>query len=449
MAETPLRPNLQHTNLPSNTLLGLFVLVVVIAGGWRMYTRNTLESAQTELGRIVVTMQGKDRLDALTVFADNSPSSLKNAVRLEEAATAMELGDYQRAAAAYAALSGDDGGAGVVAGIGDLFTLGTIGVVMLFIDWQLALAAFVVIPLVLLVSRVFQNKVRSSYRVIRTRVAQLNAYLGERLSGIRIVQLFGREAGEIARFETLNQGHLDAQLKSITYYALYFPAIEFLTTLALASLLVTSGVLVEREALTVGTVAAFLQLVRRFFQPLQDLSEKYNILQAAMAASERIFGLLDTPPAPGLTPTPDLAQRVARVRAEGITITFENVWFAYESGGGISEDRVQQPTDLPSDTEVRWVLKDVSFTVAPGHSLALVGHTGAGKTTIVNLLLRFHDPQRGRILMNGEDIRDIPVDVLRSVMGYVQQDIFLFAGDIAANLRLGSPIDDGGRRPGD
>ncbi|HCT57515.1 MAG TPA: ABC transporter ATP-binding protein [Gemmatimonas aurantiaca] len=332
--------------------------------------------------------------------------------------------------------------AGVVAGIGDLFTLGTIGVVMLFIDWQLALAAFVVIPLVLLVSRVFQNKVRSSYRVIRTRVAQLNAYLGERLSGIRIVQLFGREAGEIARFETLNQGHLDAQLKSITYYALYFPAIEFLTTLALASLLVTSGVLVEREALTVGTVAAFLQLVRRFFQPLQDLSEKYNILQAAMAASERIFGLLDTPPAPGLTPTPDLAQRVARVRAEGITITFENVWFAYESGGGISEDRVQQPTDLPSDTEVRWVLKDVSFTVAPGHSLALVGHTGAGKTTIVNLLLRFHDPQRGRILMNGEDIRDIPVDVLRSVMGYVQQDIFLFAGDIAANLRLGSPIDD-------
>jgi ATP-binding cassette subfamily B protein len=336
--------------------------------------------------------------------------------------------------------------AGVVAGIGDLFTLGTIGVVMVIIDWQLALAAFVVIPLVLLVSRVFQNKVRSSYRVIRTRVAQLNAYLGERLSGIRIVQLFGREAGEIAHFETLNQGHLDAQLKSITYYALYFPAIEFLTTLALASLLVTSGVLVEREALTVGTVAAFLQLVRRFFQPLQDLSEKYNILQAAMAASERIFGLLDTPPAPGLAATPDLAARVARVRAEGITITFENVWFAYESGSGITEDRVHQAEAAPAEAApaaaVRWVLKGVSFTVAPGHSLALVGHTGAGKTTIVNLLLRFHDPQRGRILMNGEDIREIPVDVLRSVMGYVQQDIFLFAGDITANLRLGLPIGD-------
>ncbi|HEY0931308.1 MAG TPA: ABC transporter ATP-binding protein [Gemmatimonas sp.] len=332
--------------------------------------------------------------------------------------------------------------AGVVAGIGDLFTLGTIGVVMLFIDWQLALAAFAVIPLVLIVSRVFQNRVRSSYRIIRTRVAQLNAYLGERLSGIRVVQLFGREADEIARFEGLNQGHLDAQLKSITYYALYFPAIEFLTTLALASLLVTSGFLVEREALTVGTVAAFLQLVRRFFQPLQDLSEKYNILQAAMAASERIFALLDTPPAPGLAPTPDLADRVARVRRAGVTITFDDVWFAYESGSGISEDHVQVLAPDAASDAPRWVLKGVSFTVEPGHSLALVGHTGAGKTTIVNLLLRFHDPQRGRILMNGEDIRDIPVDVLRSVMGYVQQDIFLFAGDISANLRLGSPIDD-------
>lgn len=331
--------------------------------------------------------------------------------------------------------------AGVVAGLGDLFTLATITVVMLFIDWKLALAAFAVIPFLLIVSRVFQMKVRSSYRVIRTRVAQLNAYLGERLSGIRIIQLFGRERDEAARFDELNQGHLKAQLESITYYALYFPAIEFLTTIALASLLVSSGVLVERQALTVGTVAAFLQFVRRFFQPLQDLSEKYNILQAAMAASERVFLLLDTDVAPGVQPSADLEARVSELRLEGVTITFDDVWFAYPSESGIASDHLKSrnPADTPSARdEARWVLKGVSFTAAPGHSVALVGHTGAGKTTIVNLLLRFHDPQRGRILLNGRDIRDMPTDVLRSLIGYVQQDIFLFAGDIASNLSLGA-----------
>ncbi len=338
--------------------------------------------------------------------------------------------------------------AGVVAGVGDLFTLVAIGVVMLVIDWKLALAAFAVMPLVLLVSRVFQQRVRSSYRVIRTRIAQINAYLGERLTGIRLVQLFGREADELSQFETLNRGHLDAQLKSITWYALYFPTIELLTTLALASLLVTSGFLVKQEALTVGTVAAFLQLVRRFFQPLQDLSEKYNILQAAMAASERIFALLDTPPAPGLTPPSDLAARVAHTRQRGVTIAFEDVWFAYPREGGISDDHAGA-TPVPSldgqsaaEEETQWVLKGVSFVVPAGHALALVGHTGAGKSTIASLLLRFYEPQRGRILLNGEDIRDLPLDLLRSVIGYVQQDIFLFAGDIAANLRLGSALDD-------
>ena len=331
--------------------------------------------------------------------------------------------------------------AGVVAGLGDLFTLATISLVMLFIDWKLALAAFAVIPFLLIVSRVFQMKVRSSYRVIRTRVAQLNAYLGERLSGIRIIQLFGRERDEAARFEELNQGHLRAQLESITYYALYFPAIEFLTTIALASLLVSSGVLVERQALTVGTVAAFLQFVRRFFQPLQDLSEKYNILQAAMAASERVFLLLDTDVAPGVEPSADLGARVSELRLKGVTVTFEDVWFTYPSESGIASDHLK--SDNPANAasvqdEARWVLKGVSFTAAPGHSVALVGHTGAGKTTIVNLLLRFHDPQRGRILLNGRDIRDMPTDVLRSLIGYVQQDIFLFAGDIASNLSLGA-----------
>lgn len=332
---------------------------------------------------------------------------------------------------------------GVVAGLGDLVTLGAIGVVMVSIDPWLALAAFAVIPLVVLVSRAFQSHVRSSYRDIRAALARLNAFVQERFAGVRVVQLFGREARERGRFAQLNDTHLDAHLRSIRVYALYFPAIEFLTTLALASLLLTSGVRVADDAITVGTVAAFLQLVRRFFQPLQDLSEKYNILQAAMAAAERMFDLLDTPASEGTAPTADRAARVAAIRASGVTIAFEDVWFRYERATGVHADPVPgeptTPSDRPTSTaDVPWVLRGISFTAAPGDTLALVGHTGAGKSTIVNLLLRFYEPQRGRILLNGEDIRDVPLDVLRSVIGYVQQDIFLFADDVASNLRLSS-----------
>ena len=317
--------------------------------------------------------------------------------------------------------------AGVVAGLGDLFTLLAIAALMVYTDWRLAVAAFAVIPLVYLTSHLFQSRVRVAYRDIRARLARINAYLQERLTGMRVVQLFGRERSETDRFDVLNKGHLDANLRSITIYALYFPAIEFLTSLALAILLVAGARRVGAGTLTVGTVAAFLQLLRRFYQPLQDLADKFNTLQQAMAASERIFLLLDTEPETHLVSrgTPALGRPdVAEVGA--VTIAFEDVWFHYGE---------------PS-AEPEWVLRGISFVARPGDTIALVGHTGAGKTTIVNLLLRFYDPQRGRITANGVDVRSMPLDEWRRLIGYVQQDIFLFAADIRSNLRLDAPLDD-------
>lgn len=321
---------------------------------------------------------------------------------------------------------------GVVSGLGDLFTLIAISVAMLIMDWRLALASFLVIPLVVLVSGLFRKGVRDTYRDIRVRLARINSFLQERLTGMRIVQLFNQEKREAQRFDELNRSHLDANLKSITVYALYFPAIELLTSIALAILIVAGASRVHANLLSVGTVAAFLQLVRRFFQPLQDLSEKYNILQTAMASSERIFTLLDTVPS-----VPDRAERVeVLTKGNGVEVAFVDVWFAYDLA-----HMAKQKSGAPQEsTPVEWVLKGVSFTARPGETLALVGHTGAGKTTIVNLLMRFYDPQRGRITINGVDIRTMPLEELRSLIGYVQQDIFLFAGDIATNIRLSNPL---------
>ncbi|MFL5494791.1 MAG: ABC transporter ATP-binding protein, partial [Gemmatimonadales bacterium] len=305
---------------------------------------------------------------------------------------------------------------GVVTIFGDVFTLVAIMGMMLAIDVRLALVTFAVIPLVWLTARVFRRRIREAFRDIRTRLARLNAYLQEQLSGMRIVQLFGREQASAKRFGRLNQEHLDAHLRSITVYAVFFPVVEVLTAVAMALLLWYGGLRTLHGTLTVGVLAAFIQYTRRFFQPLQDLSEKFNLLQSAMASSERVFSLLDEP-----VTVQEPARPVALSRPVRGLVRFEDVWFRYSPDGP-------------------WVLRDISFTAAPGRTIALVGATGAGKTTIVNLLLRFYDPERGRITVDGVDIRELSTADLRSVIGFVQQDLFLFTGDILHNLTLDAPI---------
>jgi ATP-binding cassette subfamily B protein len=305
---------------------------------------------------------------------------------------------------------------GVVTIFGDAFTLVAIMGMMLAIDWRLALVTFAVIPLVWLTARIFRRRVREAFGDIRVRLARLNAFLQERLSGMRVVQLFGREDDSARRFGTLNRDHLEAHLRSITIYAVFFPAVEVLTAVAMALLLWYGGLRVLDGTLTVGVLAAFIQYTRRFFQPLQDLSEKFNLLQSAMASSERVFALLQEPVTVREPERPTPLSRPVRG-----AVRFENVWFRYSPDGP-------------------WVLRDVSFSASPGQTIALVGHTGAGKTTIVNLLLRFYDPDRGRITVDGVDIRELSTADLRSIIGFVQQDLFLFTGDIQHNLTLDAPV---------
>ena len=240
---------------------------------------------------------------------------------------------------------------------------------------------------------------------------------------MRIVQLFGRERAAADEFATVNRSHLEAHLRSITVYAVFFPIIEVLGSVAVALLLWYGGVRFADQTLTVGTLAAFIQLTRRFFQPLQDLSEKFNIVQSAMASSERVFGLLDAPVTVPEPVTPVLLPRP--IRGE---VRFEGVWFRYRADGA-------------------WVLRDVSFTASPGQTVALVGQTGAGKTTVISLLLRFYDPERGRITLDGVDIRDLPTAELRRCIGFVQQDLFLFSGDVAPQPASRRPGARGGRAP--
>jgi len=307
---------------------------------------------------------------------------------------------------------------GVVALLGDFLTLGIIMAWMLTADWRLALATFAVVPLLLVFVQRFRGGMRAAYRDIRTQLARINAFLQEHLSGMRVVQLFGQELRAAARHDEANRGHLEAHLRSIAVFAWLFPVLEVLIAVALGALLIAGGVRVADGTLTIGVLAAFLQLARRFFQPMQDLAEKLNALQGAVTSSERIFQLLDEPE----TVLEAAAPRRLPLPAKG-EVAFEGVWFRYPSQG-------------PRGPDEGWVLRDVNFTAPAGRTLALVGHTGAGKTTILHLLMRAYDADRGRITLDGVDIRELPLGDLRAAIGFVPQDIFLFTGDVRSNVAL-------------
>ncbi|MGE0593198.1 MAG: ABC transporter ATP-binding protein [Vicinamibacterales bacterium] len=331
---------------------------------------------------------------------------------------------------------------GSVAVFGDLFTLVGILGVLLWMDWRLAALVVATVPLIVVVAQWFRIHVRESYRTVRARIARINAFLQERITGMATVHLFGREGRDYQTFDDINRQHRDANVQSLFYYAVFFPAIELVSALS-ASLIIWFGSgWVLDDALTLGSLVAFLQYSQRFFRPIADMSEKFNTLQGAMASSERIFGLLDTPvhilSPTALSPTapspaaPNSAAPSAEApppavpaprSAGAAAIAFEGVTFGY--------------------LEHEPVLRDISFRIEPGQRIGLVGATGSGKTTIVNLLLRFYDVQAGRITVGGVDIREMALPELRRQFALVLQDVHLFSGTIAGNIRLGETgIDD-------
>ena len=331
--------------------------------------------------------------------------------------------------------------AGVVSIFGDVFMLAGIMIVLVVMDWRLALVAFSVLPLIAVVTQWFRRNARESYRVVRTLIARINAFLQEHITGMSTVQLFRQERRILGQFNDINRRHRDANVDSIFYYAVFYPAIEIIGALATALIIWFGGGWTIRGTLTLGSLVAFLQYSQRFFRPISDMSEKFNVLQAAMASSERIFKLLDTPVKIGAGqpleprhtvgpgPPPSLKLwRTAVASGEGGqarperpstgSIAFEDVSFAYNG------------TD--------YVLRNVSFEVAPGERVGIVGATGAGKSTLINLLLRFYDTTSGRILVDGADVRQIDLQQLRDKFSLVLQDVHLFSGTIASNIRLGT-----------
>ncbi|MBI1764172.1 MAG: ABC transporter ATP-binding protein [Acidobacteria bacterium] len=301
---------------------------------------------------------------------------------------------------------------GIVEVLGDVVLIaGALGM-MFYFNWQLALVSLTVVPLLIVATIWFRKGAREGFRQVRTKIARLNAFTQEHIAGAPVVQLFNREAKALQQFGEINAAHRQANIDTIFYYAVFYPLVNLISALGIAAIVWYGGGQVIQNAITIGTLVAFLQYTQRLWQPIQDISDKYNVLQAAAVASERVFKLLDTPDAIA-SPTLPAAQQ----RAEG-RIEFRDVWFAYKGE--------------------EWVLKDVSFTIEPGESVAFVGATGSGKTTITNLLMRFYDIQRGTILLDGVDIRAWDLRRLRENFAVVLQDVFLFSGDVAGNIRLGN-----------
>jgi ATP-binding cassette subfamily B protein len=344
--------------------------------------------------------------------------------------------------------------AGVLAIVDDFFNLTIMAGVMLAINWWLALIAFAVLPLILVVTRLFQRSVRESYRRVRAAIARINSFTQEHVSGMAVVQLFNREDRAYKDFEDVNRLHMIAFKDTIFAYALYYPAVEVLSSIAIALVIWRGGFGVLHGTVTIGVLAMFIQYSQRFWRPIQDLSDKFNILQSAMAACERIFKLLDT--------RPEIVNPAHPIAGDGSNrIEFRHVWFTYQKltpeqqaaiaaacSKAVSASEIAaavpegiQPAEaaaLAAISGIEWILKDVSFTVEPGHTAAIVGHTGAGKTTLTSLMMRFYDVTAGAILVDGIDLRRQDLTALRRHFAVVLQDPFLFTGTLAENIRLGN-----------
>jgi len=301
---------------------------------------------------------------------------------------------------------------GIVMVFSDVFTIIGILYFMFSMNWKLALVSLSVLPLLFYGTFLFRKKAREAYREVRIQLAKINSYMQEHITGIMVDQIFNREESAFQKFSRINAAHRDANIKSIFYYALFYPGVDLIGALAVGLIIWYAGLDALEGSITIGTVMAFLQFNEMFWRPIRDLSEKYNIMQTAMASSERVFKLLDDKTFVNDIPSP------YEIKSGPISIEFKNVWFAYEN-----ED---------------WILKDVSFKINPGETVAIVGHTGAGKTTIINLLCRFYEFQRGEILINGLDIRKISKESIRKCTAVVLQDVFLFSDDINLNINLGN-----------